>query len=370
MSRVRYLAAVACVASIGLAGVGSAQEAAPRWDLFGDARVRYEANTATDDAPARHRGVLRLRVGAAVELNDLFRVGARVVTGDGGDPRTADVTIGEFGDDLELSFDRAFLEMRLDRGLATAGKFANPFATTELVWDADVNPAGAAGWVEPSRIGAFMPRLTGIFMLVDERSRDSDGTMWGAQAQWRREWSGGVGLEVAAAYWDYTIPSLAGADDPGDTRGNVLTPDGTAYLSDFDLADLTATLTLPGPSEAYPVRVVADVVKNLGAAIDEDTGFQVEVRVGKEWVRRHVELRAGYGQCETDAVLGAFSNDNLPLATNYRNHTLRAAYGVRDDTALSLTWYLFGRLHDDPRPPDADPDELASRVRLDLMVRF
>ena len=370
MSRLRYLAGVAFLASLGLAGVGSAQEAAPRWDLFGDARVRYEANTAIDDAPERHRGVLRLRAGATFDANDLFRVGARVVTGDPGDPRTADVTIGEFGDDLELSFDRAFVEMRLEGGLATAGKFANPFATTELVWDADVNPAGAAGWVEPGRIGGFTPRLTGIFALLDERSRDSDGTMWGAQAGLRREWAGGVSLEVAAAYWDYTIPTLAGADDPGDTRGNYLTLDGSAYLSDFDLADLTATLTLPGPSEAYPVRVVADIVKNLGAAVDEDTGFQVEVRIGREWERRRFELRAGYGQCETDAVLGAFSNDNLPLATNYRNHTLRAAYGVRDDTALSLTWYLYGRLHDDPRHPDADPDELASRVRLDLMVRF
>ena len=370
MSRLRYLAGVAFLASLGLAGVGWAPVAAPRWDLFGDARVRYEANTAIDDAPERHRGVLRLRAGATFDANDLFRVGARVVTGDPGDPRTADVTIGEFGDDLELSFDRAFVEMRLDHGLATAGKFANPFATTELVWDADVNPAGAAGWVEPGRIGGFTPRLTGIFALLDERSRDSDGTMWGAQAGLRREWAGGVALEVAAAYWDYTIPTLAGADDPGDTRGNYLTLDGSAYLSDFDLADLTATLTLPGPSEAYPVRVVADIVKNLGAAVDEDTGFQVEVRIGREWERRRFELRAGYGQCETDAVLGAFSNDNLPLATNYRNHTLRAAYGVRDDTALSLTWYLYGRLHADPRHPDADPDELASRVRLDLMVRF
>ena len=129
----------------------AADEPSPRLDLLGDFRVRYEGNSAVGEGPERHRGVLRLRLGATFEVNELLEVGARVATGDPDDPRTTDVTMGDFVDDLEVSLDLAFLELRLDRGVATAGKVRNPFTTTELVWDSDVNPLGVAGWLDSRR---------------------------------------------------------------------------------------------------------------------------------------------------------------------------------------------------------------------------
>jgi hypothetical protein len=355
--------------ALALSAGARAQAPAPRLALSGDSRVRYEANTGAE-APDRHRGVLRLRLGATLRINGLFGAGARVVTGDGGDPRTADVTMSDFMDDLELSFDRAWLEVRRDGAYSAAGKFANPFATTELVWDADVNPAGIAGWVETAAVAGATPRLTGIYMVVDERSAASDASMWGAQLKLSGTPAAGWVVGVAAAYWDYTIPSLTHADDPGDTRGNRLTPDGGAYLSDFDLADVTVSATLPGLGDALPLRLVVDAVRNLGAYDGDDSGLSVEVYAGTPFVPRRFELMYGYARCETDAVLGAYSHDNLPLATNYRSHTLRGAYGVLKDTALSLTWYYFCRLERDPALPGVAYDDYSSRVRLDLMVRF
>ena len=82
--------------------------------------------------------------------------------------------------------------------------------------------------------------------------------------------------------------------------------------------------------------------------MDEDEGFLAEVILGREWEQKLFAFKYGYGRCEHEAVLGAFSNDNLPLATNYLSHTLRGSYGLRKDTALSLTWYTFRRLRPDP----------------------
>jgi hypothetical protein len=364
-----YLAAVALLGAALTTGV-AAEGRPSRLAFAGDFRLRYEGNSAVEEGPERHRGVLRLRVGATYRLNDLLEVGARVATGDPGDPRSTDVTSGDFVDDPQVSLDLAYLEAKSQRAFATGGKFRNPFATTELVWDADVNPPGAAGWLETAPVAGFTPRLTGMFMIVDEQSLGSDSTMWGAQARMTRPAGDRFGLDLALGYWDYTIASLAHADDPGDTRGNLLTPGRTAFLSDFDLADVVVTLSLPGPGAEWPVRVVADYVRNLDAAVDADQGFQVQVAAGRTGIRRAVELLYGYAECETDAVLGAFSNDNLPLATNYRSHTARASWGVHEATTLSLTAYYFRTLDPEAGANSGPDDGYRTRVRLDLMVKF
>jgi hypothetical protein len=193
--------------------------------------------------------------------------------------------------------------------------------------------------------------------------------MWGAQLNLEHHTGSGLHLRLAAAFWDYRITSLEHAD-AGDVRGNRTTADGTAYLSDFDLADINLAVELPGPTDAWPVRIVADYVRNLGTAGDDDEGYGLDITLGRPWTERALLLRYGYTRCETDAVLGTFSHDNIPLATGYRNHTLSASYGLLEDTSLSLTWYYFSRL---PERSPAQPtmsDEYSSRVRLDLMVRF
>jgi len=356
----RWIAAAAAVVLAAPAAAGDLPDVLSEIEVDGDLRVRYEANTDVEGGPEPHRGVLRFRLGASLPVGEAFEAGVRLVTGDPDNPRTADVTIGDLLNDLDVSLDRAWIRGRRGGASAVAGKFANPFRTTELVWDGDVNPQGIAGSYERRWEGGWSGRATVIAMPVDERAAGDDAEMWGGQLGASRAWSSGAGFEVAVAFWDYDLP---GPVPPGEARGNNLDPDGGGYVSDFDLLDLVVILSLPGPAEEYPVQVTADVVTNLGAAGDDDRGFGVDVTVGREWRRGRPAFRYGYAECETDAVLGVFSHDNLPLATNYRNHTVRAAWGVRDDVALGLTWYYFRQLRD-------DLPGYRSRIRLDLMVRF
>ena len=120
--------------------------------LYGDFRLRYEGDFDLEEQPDRHRARIRFRLGANYEVVDDLLIGARIVTGDRGDPNSPHVTLGDGFKDFEISLDRAFASYRpgwFEGSSLTAGKLAHPFDRNpvygELVWDADVQPEGIVG---------------------------------------------------------------------------------------------------------------------------------------------------------------------------------------------------------------------------------
>jgi len=168
------------------------------WTFGGDLRLRYDrqdygstigpgtvltpgTNNVNVNVPPgglgsgtglRERFQIRLRVGAEKLLDEDFKVGFRIVTSEpisfGADtningtapwsttlasnPRTANVTLGNYFDPKPLYIDRAYLSWNpwFAKALTlTAGKFANPFSNPEnpaerMVWDPDISPEGIA----------------------------------------------------------------------------------------------------------------------------------------------------------------------------------------------------------------------------------
>lgn len=341
------------------------------WIPSGDFRLRWERTTFQEPTTQpqildpRNRWVVRFRAGVTKQFGKLTNFGVRLATGSRTDPNSTDITLGDFADRLEISVDRAFLELKHKGAFLTGGKFANPFTTTELVWDGDVNPQGVAGSFARSGSHQVIPKLTGIFYVVDEQTINPDSFMVGGQGQVTIKPSSGWSVVVAGSYYDYTIKSLRNAD-AGDTRSNRLTPDRTAYLSDFDLLDAVVTFDHHGFGARYPIKFVGDYVSNLGAD-DENQGFNLDLFVGKTSAKGDKRFRYGYSQAETDAVLAAFSHDNTTLATNYKQHTASFEYQVRKDWQLNATGYVFQRL-DTALPTDLNP--WIKRLRLNAMVSW
>jgi hypothetical protein len=339
------------------------------WKVGGDFRVRYEGTTRQKPGAGpslvepRHREVVRMRAGVTRQFGSVVTVGARLTTGAAEDPNSTDVTIGDFADELEVSLDRMYVEIKSGGLAADAGKFVNPFATTELVWDGDVHPQGvAASYVAGT--GSVRPKVVGMLYLVDEQATSADSYMAGAQAQVSFRRSPAFGLTLAGGYYDYTIKSLRNADS-GDTRSNRLATGGLAYASDFDLLNAVASVDHRGFGKRFPVRLVADYVRNLGAD-GHDDGFGVDLFVGRAVDRNDLRMRYGYAQTETDAVLGAFSHDNTTLATNYRQHTGSFDWQVRKELQLNATWYVFRKL--EAAPGEANP--WLNRLRVNALVSF
>jgi Putative porin len=336
----------------------------PRLIVSGDMRVRSQR----DYAPTTHENLsaqVRGRLGATFAASDVVTVGARLVTGDSDDPNSTDVQLSNFDDDLQVSLDQAYLQLNFGDVKIYGGKIPQPFMRTELVWDGDVNPQGASIVYKHALASGAAFRASGLFFIVDESALAPDSTMTGVQLGYDSRVHGEWKYDVSVAYFDYTLGRLAGGD-AGDYRSNPLNPDGT-YISDFKLGDLIVGATWTGAGDRWPVRLVADYVHNFGAAGHADTGYGADLSIGRASGQYDWRVTYGYWVAETDAVLAAFSNDNIALATNYRLHALTFDYVPFPRAMLSAIWYRYKR-HDAP-PPEIGSDWM-ERVRLALTFSF
>jgi Putative porin len=121
-------------------------------ELFGDLRLRYEDRTATDPKGGSvdlNRLRYAVRIGLRGEVYDDFYYGVRIETST--NPRSSWVTFGSsasapFGKSAAgIGIGQVYLGWKpTDWADITVGKMPNPFYTTAMTWDPDLNPEGLA----------------------------------------------------------------------------------------------------------------------------------------------------------------------------------------------------------------------------------
>lgn len=345
-------------------------EFAKRVDFYGDLRLRYEG-IFQDDRADRHRERVRLRFGTNVKLNDYLTGGVRLVSGDPKDPTSTNQTLTGFFGGQSISFDRFFLAVKpIEQFSLVGGKFANPFLSSEMIWDEDVQPEGAAQTLALANLGPLkeLKATAGQFML-EEVAAETDSYMFGGQLAGTFEPLAGLSVTMAGAYYGFQKPNriaaalATGSLTSGNTNRIIGSGAQTQFLSDFELVDLYSRLTWT--RWPIPLTAVVDYVHNAGAP-DRDDGIWTEFYVGK--LKQRGDWRVGYGYAlvETDAVLSAFNSDDW-LDTNIRTHMVDLAYQLFDNTTLKVEGF-FIREHD-----TADPgigDGTRSRIRLNMIVKF
>jgi hypothetical protein len=335
-----------------------------RLTVAGDMRVRTQGDY-DDNARDRESAQVRGRLGATYEVNETVTIGARLATGDPDDPDSSDVQLSNFDDDLQFTLDQAYVQINVGDLKLYGGKMPQPFTRTELVWDGDVNPQGVSAIYKHSLGEGAAFRANGLFFIVDENAVAAESTMLGAQLGYDFTASDTFKLDVSLAYYDYTLGSVVGAD-AGDFRSNLRNPDGS-YQSDFDLGDAIVGATWTGLGDRWPVRTVGDYVHNFGAINSQDTGYGVDLSVGRASRARDWRVTYGYSVAETESVLAAFSHDNLALATDYRLHALTFDYVPMPKTLLSAIWYHYKPY--EPLGATAAADWI-ERIRVAFAVSF
>jgi hypothetical protein len=115
----------------------------------GDVRLRGEPffGGPADGSLDRMRGRVRVRFNAVADLGSQFRTGFSLASGDINDPVSANQTMGGFYTRKTIAIDQAFVQFtpkQFKPLTLTGGKFLYPWYNTELVWDKDLNPEGAA----------------------------------------------------------------------------------------------------------------------------------------------------------------------------------------------------------------------------------
>lgn len=405
--------------------------AVPEWvdriKLEGDIRLRYQQDRFQDTnvpesltvAPGsifpelngidnttddRNRFRVRARLGVLAKVGDYVSAGLRLATGNTSDPVSTNQTLGNTSNKYQFLVDRAYVKLDPYEWLSfSGGRIPNPWLSTDLVWDDDLNFEGAALSLLP-RINQDLSGFftLGAFALQDIAPNQSTSARnkWLYGAQGGLDWvaSGNARLKVGVALYDYQrVEGIANTGLAGSVEAHRF--DATApqfrqkgnsvfninvvgdserfgLASQFREANLTAVLDL---AHFDPVHVVVqgDYVKNLGfdrteilqrTGVDiepKTTGYQAKVSVGMPQLRRRHDWQVslGYRYLERDAVLDAFTDSDFRLGgTDAKGYVFAGGYGLDKNTSLNLRW-LSGDAIDGP-PLSIDV------LQLDLNARF
>ena len=137
------------------------------------------------------------------------------------------------------------------------------------------------------------------------------------------------------------------------------------FASDFNMVDVIAEAEFDTGRDRYPFRLLADFLRNTGAASDLDTGMWLEAEYGGSRAAGSYTLGYTYGWIEQDAALSPFVFSDI-RGTNVRLHMITLAYVPLPNLTLDLTLHMSKRLEVDPGTNNA----WLTRPHAAVIVRF
>lgn len=378
--------------------------AVPEWvdrlQWTGDLRLRYQANrfpagnapeyffsqgygqNITDTTQNNQAFRLRARLGLNAKVTPAISAGFQLTTGNTNNPVSTTQTLGQYENKYSLVLDRAFLKVHSGETLpwltVSAGRIPNPWFSTDLVWNDNLNFEGAALHVDPNAQSSkqLRPFVTlGAFPLqsVERSLTVSASNKWLFGAQTGIEWikDTNTRAKIGLAYYDYRnihgIPNSATARNvydqtapafrqKGNTLFDISAPGVTtplwALAADYQLLNLTAMADL-NVNDPVHIILTGDYVKNMGfnrseilARTGQDvqpqtTGYMARVAVGMPTMllKNDWQVFLAYRHLEADAVLDAFTDSDFHLGgTNNKGFILGGQYGLDKNTWLSARW--------------------------------
>lgn len=360
----------------------------------GKAGINQWLNTTTDRDRLRIRG----RIETTAKVNDEVLGAVRLTTGNTTDPVSTNATLGNNFNRSTVVWDQAYLRYEgHDRDnfkwiTLWGGRFPNPFFSTDLVWDADVNLEGIStlmrynlassdGLMDVLDENRILTFTVGAFPLKEMEIVKRDKWVYGAQLAADFQLQNQSTFKLGLAYYSYD--NIVGQrNSENDTtldytasdffqKGNTLfdirndiDPDTNLYAlaTNYKLVNLTANWDV-ARFAPHHVVITADYVKNFGFdkdAVFERTGLDVEpktkgysMKLSYGWPRiadRYSwRVSAAYRYLERDAVLDAFTDSDFHLGgTDAKGYVLSADYAVLNDTWLTIS-YLSADAIDGPQ---------------------
>jgi hypothetical protein len=393
----------------------------PEWvtslKFNGDVRLREEshwtdsqfavpANAPVGTEPqgfvSRNRFRYRFRFGVVATLFENFEVGLRLTSADpasggsfGGNPVSGNTTFQDNASRKFIYIDQAygrwyFVNGPSLSGTITAGKMENPFLTSEMVFDSDYMPEGAAIQLGYQINDKNILKLNGSAWMLDELSTSSnDPYLLGIQARWDSTWSKKLATTAGAAAYTIQNPtSLTTAAVPNQNFGNTRTTNGT-LVYDYNplVADAAITYTLdsfPIYKGAFPIKLGGEYVYNPGAAYHADNyAWDLGVTFGKAGKRGTWDFSYTYRWLGANAQWEELVDDDFsgfyaaappfpgPGAsagnaggTNTKGHVLRLAYSPTDALMLSAKWYIVDLINPFPEGAGSHMNHLMVDVSL------
>jgi hypothetical protein len=271
-------------------------------------------------------------------------------------------------DSKEARLDLAFA--RADAGPLRlhAGRFPMPVRFTEMVWDRDLRPQGAAATVEAKDRGPFkrlaltglgargshvFPQDGGAFDFSDRE------TVWLASASALAGIGEHATFELVASYLTWSdLDHL----DPRLRRQNTRASAGGPLARGYDVVDLVARFAREG---RVGLQLAADLCRNT-AADDKNDGLWLAAVLGSTTTAR-ASLEYVFAKVDPDATLAAFAADDFLWETGWEGHRGDLGVKVHDHWSAHVVAQRQ-RFKDAPRAEDRD--DWLKRFRLELRASY
>jgi polyhydroxyalkanoate synthesis regulator phasin len=405
-------------------------EWAQRIKFRGDIRLRYQGDYFLEDNDIildpedpdtlmnttvdRNRFRYRARLWMKAKLLDYretnvgkVETGFRLVVGNETVPVSTNDTLGDYFNKDGLVFDRAYLKWkwspietvwnRIPQVSLVGGRFANPWYSTDLVWDNDLNFEGAAVTYETDTesVRPFnMFATAGFFPLQEVEFSSRDKWMWGAQLGFRYRPRYDMVFTLGTAFYDYQ--NIEGIQNnpaqPGfydftaplyQQKGNTLMdidPTAsikTALATDYNIVDIYLNTNL---GFFFPVQIILEgqYVNNIGfdsERVTEVTGienpeedteaYMVGITLGYPKIVNFGEWNVGlkYKYLGADSVLDAFTDSDFHLGgTNAKGWILRGEFGIYRNIWLMARWLSSDEI--------SGPQFGVDTLQIDINARF
>lgn len=334
--------------------------------ISGDLRVRYEfrsgQNLAGDNID-RNRFRYRLRPSFTGNLGSQWFYGFRLEGGSGA--RSSNGTMADDGGPWAKGNDglyigQVYLGYKATKELTLiAGRMPNPFVTTSLVWDGDINPEGLA-----EKFSRKVGDLTyfanfGQFLYDSGNAQNNLAPAASKNDQYMLGWQGGITtkldknntLTVAPAIYNYVNNNRQAKTFVGSFTASNQTAINNLFVLDVPV---TLTTTLPN---AAPFSVFGDFAYNFDgkdraakygrADLDSEVwAWQLGAQYGKakkqgEWDAKLFYQQTGLFALDTNLV----DSDLFDSRTNVEGLVFGANYQLSDAVVFSLT-YANGKTKD------------------------
>lgn len=330
MLRVLFLSLIFIVPMLA-----TAADDLPLWlvntKLSGDFRYRHEG-IDREGGSATYRNRIRYRLAVETKVNEKVGVGARFASGLG-DPRSTNQDLEDGFAAKSINLDRAYLELTpCEHWWLTAGKFGNPFVSTDLQWDTDVNFEGGAARYKKD--GDIQFAFTGGGLWLEPyKSKHGSGIIVGQVSASGKNGSKGS-WQAAAGMYSYVNRNML-VDFGG--FGNTVLED-ERFRTDFEILDVILSATMPvGKSK---LTVLANPVLNTATSSD-NLGWMAMAKLKGKCCGRNSSLSYDYRVLEADAVFGAFTDsDAAGGRTNQRGHRIMGDIELIDGFTAGASAYF------------------------------
>lgn len=306
----------------------------------GDFRFRHESTDNSALANERTREAVRVRMNAAIKVNDSMRGEIGIATG-ARDPRGANATMGEAEARKEIGLDLGYLTWQaLDSLSLTVGKMREPYTRPgrSLFFDNEIRPEGMAANYKDGH-GVF---VTAFNFWLEERALLGDSMLSGGQAGWDGS-LGAVRLKAGVGYWDYRdvqgrFPGFG--NSILSELGNSITGTGASarYVYDYNIGQAFAEATFSVAE--LPLTLFVDYGRNFEADNGLDSAYSFGFILGKAGKVGQWEAGILKQRVEKDALFAQWTDSEFAGGvTDNDGYAARVAWMAMKNFLISANYY-------------------------------